>query len=412
VDSVPSQEDLVSMDGHNIGAQAGSRGGVAGGGADDEWTVRRLLAWTTTYLRERSVESPRTVVEILLAAVLGVERLRLYMEPDRALSAEELARLRGLVARAGRQEPVQFLVGRWPFFGRDFEVAPCTLIPRPATETLIERALEWYRARGGGDAQVLDLCTGTGCVAISFFLAARAIARPDGAGCRPLEAGRKGAESARSGEAVGGHGGGAAGAGGRSVVFDREGREIEESDGGPRSSDAAGAEPDHPVATEVVEPTASPRRTGTLRIVGTDVIEEAVELARRNAAQLGAGSVEFRAGDLWDAVQDPAFAAFDAVLSNPPYVTDEEFAALDANVREYEPASALRGGRDGLDFVRRIVAGAAGRLRPGGLLAIEVGWKHGAAVRGLFAAGPWHDVRVDRDHEGIERVVSAVRAAE
>jgi hypothetical protein len=114
------------------------------------WTVRALLAWIVPYLRERAVESPRTIAEILLADVLSVERLRLYMEPDRELAPEELATLRGLVARAGRHEPVQFLVGTWPFLGRDFEVAPCTLIPRPCTETLVEYALAWYRARGAG----------------------------------------------------------------------------------------------------------------------------------------------------------------------------------------------------------------------------------------------------------------------
>ena len=92
------------------------------------WTVRALLAWMTPFLKERSIDSPRMVAEILLGAVLDVERLRLYMEPDRELDPSELARLRELVGRAARHEPVQFLVGRWPFLGRDFEVEPCTLI--------------------------------------------------------------------------------------------------------------------------------------------------------------------------------------------------------------------------------------------------------------------------------------------
>jgi release factor glutamine methyltransferase len=410
------------MDGHNTVGKSESRAGIGGVESAEEWTVRRLLAWTTNFLRERSVESPRTVVEILLAEVLGVERLRLYMEPDRALSADELARLRGLVARAGRHEPVQFLVGRWPFFGRDFEVAPCTLIPRPATETLVERAVEWYRARDGGDAHVLDLCTGTGCVAISFFLAARAIARPVGVGCRPLEVPRETSEAGRLGGARDERGSTSSEPSGGAVTFDPEGRMIERSGEGrgeegrggegTRHADDAEPQPRRADDSNSAESVATGRRAATLRVVGTDLVGEAVELARRNAVQLGAGSIEFRAGDLWDAVPSSEFGAFDAVISNPPYVTDEEFAALDANVREYEPASALRGGRDGLEFVRRIIAGAASRVRPGGLLAIEVGWRHGAAVRGLLRDGPWSDVRVDKDHEGIERVVSALRVAE
>ena len=402
----------MSTDGQNIGERAGAGGGGGAQASGDEWTIRRLLAWTTPYLRERSVGSPRTVVEILLAEVLGVERLRLYMEPDRVLSAEELARLRGLVARAGRHEPVQFLVGRWPFFGRDFEVAPCTLIPRPATETLVERALEWYRARGGGDAQVLDLCTGSGCVAISFFLAARAIARPEGVGCRPLDRARGATDAVRLREGEGVREATSSRPGEGALTFDPEGRVIERTDDDASTADGAGRGMEPAGGSDLAERGAAARRAAALRVVGTDIVGAAVELACRNAGQLGAGSVEFRVGDLWDAAPVGAFAAFDAVISNPPYVTDEEFAVLDANVREYEPASALRGGRDGLDVVRRIVAGAAGRIRPGGLLAIEVGWKHGDAVRALLAGGPWSGVRVDKDHEGIDRVVSALRVPE
>lgn len=404
------------MDGHIASGRGGADGAAGAASASDEWTIRRLLAWTTPYLRERSVDSPRTVVEILLAEVLGVERLRLYMEPDRVLSAEELARLRGLVARAGRHEPVQFLVGRWPFFGRDFEVAPCTLIPRPATETLVERALDWYRARGGGDADVLDLCTGSGCVAISFFLGARAIARPEGVGCRPLEAVRAGADDTwrdpRDSHGFEDHGAGAE----RAIAFDGEGHRIE-SAGMPSPNHQEGRPPMESGARSGAERDGGSeseerplrRSSASLRVVGTDVVAEAVELARRNATRLGAAGIDFGVGDLWNAIQGDESRQFDAVLSNPPYVTDDEYAKLDANVRDFEPATALRGGRDGLDFVRRIVSGAAERIRPGGLLAIEVGWKHGAAVRELLAAGPWADLRVDRDHEGIDRVVSAIR---
>ena len=141
------------------------------------WSVRALLAWTVPYLSEREVDSPRAVAEILLSSVLGVERLKLYMEPERELSSDELTKLRALVTRAGRHEPVQYLVGRWPFFGRDFEVGPSTLIPRPCTEVLVERALGWIRERSvqqpEASLDVLDLCTGSGCIAVSLALGMR-----------------------------------------------------------------------------------------------------------------------------------------------------------------------------------------------------------------------------------------------
>ena len=91
------------------------------------------------------------------------------MEPDRVATPGELATLRSLVARAARHEPVQYLVGSWPFFGREFEVAPCTLIPRPATETVVELAMAELVDHGiRRNWRILDLCTGGGCIAVSL----------------------------------------------------------------------------------------------------------------------------------------------------------------------------------------------------------------------------------------------------
>lgn len=331
------------------------------------WTVRALLAWIVPFLKEREVDSPRIVAEVLLAEVLKIERLRLYMEPERELDPEELSALRALVARAGRHEPVQYLVGRWPFLGRDFEVAPCTLIPRPCTETLVEEALGWYRARGGGSIRALDLCTGTGCIAVSVALGMRAIARPDGVGCKPIAAGRR--AEAREGD----------------------GGEAAHAEAGPVATPAAGA------ATGAVE----------IHVIASDIVSDAVELARRNALRLGV-ELDLRCGDLWSCVRPDE--RFGAIVSNPPYVTDDEYAALDRNVKEYEPATALRGGADGLAYIRRVVEGAERHLEKDGLLAVEIGWKHRDAALALVRKAAWRDARVVRDGEGIDRVLVAVRA--
>lgn len=377
------------------------------------WTIRALLAWMVPYLSEREVDSPRAVAEILLSSVLGVERLKLYMEPERELSSEELTNLRALVTRAGRHEPVQYLVGRWPFFGRDFEVGPSTLIPRPCTEVLVERALGWIRERSVQQPEssfdVLDLCTGSGCIAVSLALGMRAIRRPEGTGCRPIrngiDAGTRptqasaplpiardiSAESGSVGPEVSEH------AANLQSVDESTSREWKEaaSIGAPVVSVASVAS----VASGVGAPVAA-------RVVATDIVPDAVELARRNAARLGA-SIDFRVGDLYGALRDGE--SFDLIVSNPPYVTDAEYAELDRNVREYEPESALRGGTDGLQFVRAVVAGAERRLRPGGLLLVEIGWKHGDSVRKLGTRAGWRDVDVLRDGDGHERVLVAHR---
>jgi release factor glutamine methyltransferase len=344
------------------------------------WTVRALLGWIVPFLKEREVDNPRMIAEFLLTEVLRVERLQLYMEPDRELCPEELAALRALVARAGRHEPVQFLVGRWPFLGRDFEVAPCTLIPRPCTETLVEHALAWYRARGAGAVRVLDLCTGTGCIAVSLALGMRAILRPEGVGCRPISA--DGADDAPDADAT-----------------------APEPDG--RSTPGGDAAQDDGVVRPSSGPRVAPPRSSDVRLVATDLVVDAVELARRNAARHGV-HIELRSGDLWNVVQRDE--RFDLIVSNPPYVSDEEYAALDRNVKEYEPATALRGGHDGLDLVRRVVAGAERHLHADGLLAVEIGWKHRDAVLALTDGASWRRAAVLKDCDGIDRVLVAERA--
>jgi release factor glutamine methyltransferase len=144
-----------------------------------------------------------------------------------------------------------------------------------------------------------------------------------------------------------------------------------------------------------------------VRLVAVDVSKAAVEVARRNAARLGLGGrVDIRRGDLLDDL--PPREHFDLIVSNPPYIPEAEYRTLEANVRDYEPRMALHGGEDGLDVYRRLIPAAAGRLRPGGVLAVEVGAGQAAAVRALFAAaGAFAAPRERADLAGTPRVVFA-----
>ena len=123
------------------------------------------------HFEAKAIDSPQLVSEMLLAHVLGCERLRLYMESDRPASGAERATLRDLVARAARHEPVQYMLGEAWFFGRPFTVGPEVLIPRPSTETLLEHLLQWWRSRGEMEsALIADVGTGSGCIAVSIAL--------------------------------------------------------------------------------------------------------------------------------------------------------------------------------------------------------------------------------------------------
>lgn len=132
----------------------------------ENWTVRRAVTWTATYLADKGADSPRTDADLLLADALGIDRVRLILDWDKPLSQEELASYRKRIERRAAGEPLAYILGKREFYGRDFLVDSRVLIPRPETEGLVDLALTGV----GENARVLDLCTGTGCVGITIAL--------------------------------------------------------------------------------------------------------------------------------------------------------------------------------------------------------------------------------------------------
>src|SRR5215207_9470716 len=136
---------------------------------DGPWTVRKTLEWTTSFFTRKGVDAPRLSAELLLAHVLGIPRIKIYTDYERPLTDEDRGRLRALVTRAGEHEPIAYLTGRAHFFNLEFEVTRDVLIPRPDTETLVENVLQLARNTAGFESpRVLDLCTGSGCVAAAI----------------------------------------------------------------------------------------------------------------------------------------------------------------------------------------------------------------------------------------------------
>lgn len=145
--------------------------------------------------------------------------------------------------------------------------------------------------------------------------------------------------------------------------------------------------------------------------VGLDVSAEALAQAAENRSRCGLDdAVELRLAEpsIWESLGPDE--RFEVIVSNPPYVRDDELAGLPRDVREHEPAVALRGGSDGLDVVRRVTEGAPDHLTPDGALFLEIGSEQAADVRSLLVRGPWRDVKVHRDDAGRERFVVACRA--
>lgn len=137
--------------------------------------------------------------------------------------------------------------------------------------------------------------------------------------------------------------------------------------------------------------------------VAVDISAAALAVAQKNAVRHGVDSrLEFRQGDLFGPLTGKKF---DAILSNPPYIPEADITGLSAEVQQ-EPYQALAGGKDGLDFYRRIVTHAAGYLKPEGFLAVEVGINQAGLVGALAdAASGLVQEAIIKDYAGIERVV-------
>lgn len=282
------------------------------------WTILSVLDWTRTHFESKGLGSPRLDAELILAKVLGLQRVMLYARFDQPLRPEELAQIRALVARRSRREPMAYLLEERELYGLPFEVTPEVLIPRPDTELLIDVALELLR--GVEAPSIADVGTGSGCVAIVLA-----------------------------------------------------------------------------------------KELPTARVEASDTSPGALAVARRNAAKNGvAERVSFLEGDLLSA--RPAGAApLHLVTANLPYIPTAVIPTLEPDVRDFEPRSALDGGPDGLGPIRRLVAQAPAHLRPGGVLALEIGHDQRDRALALLAAAGLEEPTARRDLGGHDRVVFARR---
>lgn len=213
--------------------------------------------------------------------------------------------------RVAAGEPLQYVVGTADFYGYTLKVDSRVLIPRPETEQVVEKALECLKAVYGDSTdgvRILDMCTGSGAIAITVAGKTKA------------------------------------------------------------------------------------------KVTAADKSEDALALARENGEETGV-TVEWVQSDLFAAIQ----GQFDMIICNPPYIRHADMATLPACVKR-EPAMALDGGEDGLDFYRRIAKEAP--LTAGGVLVLEIGADQGEAVRTLLA-DRFGDVQIYKDYNDLDRIVIA-----
>ncbi|WP_051332125.1 peptide chain release factor N(5)-glutamine methyltransferase [Methylocaldum szegediense] len=275
-------------------------------------TVATAISTATERLR-RSSETARLDAELLLARVLNRDRSYLRAWPQKKLSLDEQKRFHALVEQRHNGIPIAYLFGEKEFWSRTFEVSPDVLIPRPETELLVELALATLPMSGTAD--VLDLGTGSGAIAVSI------------AAERPLA-----------------------------------------------------------------------------RVTATDLSSGALNIARKNAVRHGVRNIRFRLGDWFDAIA--CDERFDLIISNPPYVADDDPHLNRGDVR-LEPRLALKGGRDGLDMFRIIAREARYYLKPHGRLMLEHGFDQAEALTNLLSELDYADISRHADLQGHFRVTTA-----
>ena len=297
--------------------------------------MKHTLHMATSRFTAAGVDSPRLSAEVLLAHCLGLERHDLQklciMEPWQTLSAKEQERFLALCARREKGDPVAYLVENKEFYGRTFGLCSHTLVPRPETELLVEKALGAIRHKDGTlprQGIFADFGTGSGCIAITLAL-----------------------------ELPGWQG------------------------------------------------------------LALDISPKALLQAQRNANDLGAPALiflqaSFHAPPLPD-------AGLDLLVSNPPYVSLEEYQEISKEVSGFEPMAALvpaseRGasvaGHRGFSDIAAIIIEAERLLKPGGWLLFEMGCLQGEMALAAFTRPGWQEAAIHADLAGLPRVGCARRA--
>ncbi|PIE59826.1 MAG: protein-(glutamine-N5) methyltransferase, release factor-specific [Desulfobulbus propionicus] len=254
--------------------------------------------------------------KLLVGHVVNRSQAELFLHGQDVLTPEQEKTCRTLIEQRCQRIPLHYLLGEREFWSLPFTVSPAVLIPRPETEFLLARLIEKIRETHVEPITVLDLCTGSGVIA---------------------------------------------------VVLSRELRCRE--------------------------------------IIAVDISADALKVASENIKRHVRDSrIRLVASDLYEKI--PERPTFDLIVSNPPYIADGDLCQLEKEVQR-EPLIALKGGKEGLDIIARIIRQANRFLVSGGWLFLEIGAEQGGAVQALLCKAGYDDIAIVRDWAGRDRVAQA-----
>ncbi len=254
------------------------------------------------------------LTRIIATELLAVSQMAFYTKDNVSLTAEQETLLDDAIARLQKHEPIQYILGYSDFCGLRFNVTPATLIPRPETSELVE----WIASEANGNESILDIGTGSGCIAIS-------------------------------------------------------------------------------IANKLPQS----------KVSAWDISHDALAVAKENSKANGC-NVAFETVDILG--DQPAGEQFDIIVSNPPYIKENEKSAMHSNVLDWEPHTALFvPDNDPLLFYRTIAQKATTMLRPGGKLYFEINRAHGKETVEMLAALGYANIELRKDFADNDRMIRAVK---
>ncbi len=320
-------------------------------------TLQSLLTGGRRLLEGAKVPEPELDAKYLLLEAFRTDPVHFLMDRCRELPEDErilemAERYRQMIQMRMRRIPLQQILGTQAFMGLTFFVDRHVLVPRQDTEALVELVLKEHP--GDGEA-VLDLCTGSGCIAISLALLGR-YGKVVGVDLSPKAL----KVAARN----------------RGQLLQQEQAEWRE---------------------QTVWQEQAERREQTGR-------QEQAE--RRQQPGRRACPVELLEGDLFSPFA-PGRDVFDILTANPPYIPTQVIEGLEPEVKDHEPRMALDGSEDGLAFYRRIASESGAYLDKGAAVYLEIGYDQGAAVCQILERAGFTELRVVKDAAGNDRVAAA-----
>jgi len=285
-----------------------------------QWTLLEVLNHAVSFLKSKNIENPRLNAEHLLAHTLGKSRMDLYLDFKKPLTKAEREKYKKLLFRRAEHEPLQYIMEETEFMSLPFYVSPDVLIPRPETEILVEKVIEWSSAKKG--LHILDIGCGSGTIAVSLA------------------------------------------------------KYIEE-----------------------------------VSITAVDISEKILNVARHNAEVNGVSEkIKLMCSDVKKENFTAQFSdTFNTVVSNPPYISRDEWETLPEEVQSHEPRQSLCDEADGLTYFQLISNKAMSLLQSGGALFFEVGYTQSREVQEILKQQGYKEIRSFPDLNQIERVVTGVK---